>query len=1036
MSSIRARASVVGTGDSGTAPALLVCIFRAPPYGAEIVPIAQLLVNCGECACRVANERRHKLSALRAVLLTRLAPRHVAGLPSAVFHMSDLGIARCIVAGPPGTTRHISATSAFIRRTFPELVCVDVGSRNADAGEQAAVSVASATAIASHIIDRVPMEALFAWGRAVARDPGMSVQSIFVPLVNASSVPRQSKRPRALDNNSIDTFGRGIGQHLLDANSDAVVDTFAIENVIIHAVTLVGPADATAIGSVLAGRHSCAESRRHHVSMVNMSNDNDSSVSEIDSNRSTCTTDSSSTDTCIDSGSAAVKGGGLARYATTILFVDCPSSFGVGPVHTALSAWHVNRDSAADGGVSHVFHLGDARVSRSLTYGSWFLDHTPHAAHVIIAPILPEDGGNGIAHGLFPAAERQADLLAQAEPALFGDAAGCSSVLGTTRRNGSVKVTASMPLQSRAHNAVAGWNPVTLSATDSVELVPAPDSNAGEPAASICTVSKAAFDSSPPVVKPCESDTCADGVCPPPVQSCDASATTFDVRSNNRDVANALRRELLKRSSQMTSAPALHLDADVAKGGSLVSSDPATLRQVSAPPNPQRPGQLVPRHAKPGPSLVFLGTGAAAPSRLRSCSGILVRLPTRATAASASDVGSPRHRTQASSFLLDCGEGCVNKLLLLAHGAACRTQHGACPRARWHALLLDIRFVWISHFHADHHTGLLALLAEFSEATACATCALHFAAAPNKPQTLFIVGPQALGTLLAAYDYLFPRRCYVFTCNAQWRLLDNSSRNPGHNVQVCDAQADTLCCTSGIRAFTPVKVDHCRDSYGCIATLEVDAELSGGDPELLVLVYSGDTRPCRRLVDAAAAAVGDLSSAHVCTRHVPLIPSLRSRQCISTLLIHEATMNDDRASDAAAKRHSCVGEALDVASRLRAAIAASGTKLLGTVLTHFSQRYPSVGTLTSSATQRIGAESQEPGPTLHICAPAIAIESEGRRPQPADSSCSEHTLSSPARTLFACDGLCVPLGYAQLDAIMSVAPRAMARMTDAIIQLS
>lgn len=56
-----------------------------------------------------------------------------------------------------------------------------------------------------------------------------------------------------------------------------------------------------------------------------------------------------------------------------------------------------------------------------------------------------------------------------------------------------------------------------------------------------------------------------------------------------------------------------------------------------------------------------------------------------------------------------------------------------------------------------------------------------------------------------------------------------------------------------------------------------------------------------------------------------------------------------RQEDAARKRHSTVGEALGIASQMTAALAVppgcggvADEGLLGTVLTHFSQRYPTV----------------------------------------------------------------------------------------------
>ena len=69
-------------------------------------------------------------------------------------------------------------------------------------------------------------------------------------------------------------------------------------------------------------------------------------------------------------------------------------------------------------------------------------------------------------------------------------------------------------------------------------------------------------------------------------------------------------------------------------------------------------------------------------------------------------------------------------------------------------------------------------------------------------------------------------------------------------------------------------------------------------------VYSGDTRPCAALAEAARDA---------------------------TLLIHEATFEDDLAEDAVKKRHSTTSEAIQLGV---------DANCYRVILTHFSQRYP------------------------------------------------------------------------------------------------
>ncbi|KAE8961866.1 hypothetical protein PR001_g29902 [Phytophthora rubi] len=93
-----------------------------------------------------------------------------------------------------------------------------------------------------------------------------------------------------------------------------------------------------------------------------------------------------------------------------------------------------------------------------------------------------------------------------------------------------------------------------------------------------------------------------------------------------------------------------------------------------------------------------------------------------------------------------------------------------------------------------------------------------------------------------------------------------------------------------------VRVFHCYDSYGLVLTLQSGKKL----------VYSGDTKLCNDLVLAGLGA---------------------------ELVVHEATFDDSMEEDAMKKKHSTVGQALDIARRMRAR---------QVVLTHFSQRYPSL----------------------------------------------------------------------------------------------
>lgn len=100
--------------------------------------------------------------------------------------------------------------------------------------------------------------------------------------------------------------------------------------------------------------------------------------------------------------------------------------------------------------------------------------------------------------------------------------------------------------------------------------------------------------------------------------------------------------------------------------------------------------------------------------------------------------------------------------------------------------------------------------------------------------------------------------------------------------------------SSGFRDISTVDVIHCPWSYGISMTHQ-----SGWK-----IVYSGDTRPCQNLVQAGHGA---------------------------TVLLHEATFEDDMQDEALKKKHSTTQEAISVGEGMEARF---------TMLTHFSQRYP------------------------------------------------------------------------------------------------
>ncbi len=192
------------------------------------------------------------------------------------------------------------------------------------------------------------------------------------------------------------------------------------------------------------------------------------------------------------------------------------------------------------------------------------------------------------------------------------------------------------------------------------------------------------------------------------------------------------------------------------------------------------------------------------------------------------------------SVLLDCGEGTMGQILR-SHGQNYKT------------ILRSIQTVFISHLHADHHAGLI-----------------NFFRQRQKNQIdspLLIIAPNRYALWLEEYKECSPIGPYSF--------------------QSCESLVE-----STNAPLVTVPVEHCPRSFACVVTL--------GEHKV---VFSGDTRPCRALIEAGLDA---------------------------DLLIHEATMGDDLQEEAIAKRHATISEAITVGREMRAK---------HVMLNHFSQRY-------------------------------------------------------------------------------------------------
>ncbi|CAH0751050.1 unnamed protein product, partial [Diatraea saccharalis] len=225
------------------------------------------------------------------------------------------------------------------------------------------------------------------------------------------------------------------------------------------------------------------------------------------------------------------------------------------------------------------------------------------------------------------------------------------------------------------------------------------------------------------------------------------------------------------------------------------------------------------------------------------------------------------HVDDNRSILMDCGEGTFGQLVRF---------YG--PK-RVSAFLRTLKAVYISHLHADHHIGLISVIQARRQAFAEVN-------PDNTPEPLYLLAPGQIFTWLSMYDQQFEKIRGDFTLVPNQTLLQDALNT---NKEMTSAVLANI----GVHQIRTCLVSHCPNAFG--VAIDVDTKYK--------FTYSGDTIPCEELVEIGRD---------------------------STLLIHEATMEDELADEARTKMHSTTSQAIDIGKRMNARY---------TVLTHFSQRY-------------------------------------------------------------------------------------------------
>lgn len=294
--------------------------------------------------------------------------------------------------------------------------------------------------------------------------------------------------------------------------------------------------------------------------------------------------------------------------------------------------------------------------------------------------------------------------------------------------------------------------------------------------------------------------------------------------------------------------------------------------------------------ARPDTEVTTLGTGSALPSKYRNVSATLVRVP---------GIGN---------YLFDCGENTLGQLSRVF------------PYEELIDILKNLRVIWISHLHADHHLGTTAVIRAWYQV-------VHNSVPNTQPLGNSVGGLDAsayglsvishsgmlqwLNEYSAIEDFGYSRILPLqITANEQRNpsrlsILNSFGKEEAENPAVYRRVYEQL---FGFEDIQAAKVAHCHGAMAVSMTFpRSPSDLE--DVEPLKVSYSGDCRP---------------------SYHFSKIGK------DTTVLIHEATFDDALQGDAKAKKHSTTSEALGIGAQMNAK---------AVVLTHFSQRYQKIPVL-------------------------------------------------------------------------------------------
>lgn len=292
--------------------------------------------------------------------------------------------------------------------------------------------------------------------------------------------------------------------------------------------------------------------------------------------------------------------------------------------------------------------------------------------------------------------------------------------------------------------------------------------------------------------------------------------------------------------------------------------------------------------AHPDTEITTLGTGSALPSKYRNVSATLVRVP---------GVGN---------YLFDAGENTIGQL------------QRVFPPEELTKILKDLRAIWISHLHADHHLGTASVIKAWYAIrhNSIPNPSLRAAATIASKASDFGLSVISHDGMLQwlreyssiedfGYSRILPLEISPQAIGISGSTLTINGKTAPGKHQIAKQDYQTL---FGFNDIQAVRVAHCHGAMAC-SVLFPRSPNDGKNVKPLKISYSGDCRPSQPFTKIGKD---------------------------TTVLIHEATFDDELEGDARAKKHSTTSEALGIGARMNAK---------AVVLTHFSQRYQKIPVL-------------------------------------------------------------------------------------------